>query len=100
MTTVDQTRPSTTENDFDADNMREKYRRERDKRIRADGNDQYIEVTGDFAHFVDDPYVQSGYEREPVFDDIDVLLIGGGAQTLLQNVLQTPLLSRRVPASL
>jgi hypothetical protein len=78
MTTADQTRPSTAENNFDADGMREKYRRERDKRIRADGNDQYIEVTGDFAHFVDDPYVQAGYEREPVLDDVDVLLIGGG----------------------
>jgi hypothetical protein len=78
MTTADQTRPSTTENNFDADSMREKYRRERDKRIRADGNDQYTEVTGDFAHFVDDPYVQPGYKREPVLDDVDVLLIGGG----------------------
>ena len=78
MTAVDQTQAKATENAFDADSMREKYRRERDKRIRADGNDQYIEVNGDFAHFVDDPYVQPGHTREPVFDEVDVLLIGGG----------------------
>ena len=39
---------------FDPDQLREKYREERDKRIRADGNDQYIEVTGDFSHYIDD----------------------------------------------
>ena len=78
MTTVDHSPASTTEDGFDADSMRDKYRRERDKRMRADGNDQYIEVTGGFAHFLDDPHVQPGYKREPVFDEVDVLLIGGG----------------------
>ena len=34
-----------TENfNFDPDQLREKYRQERDKRLRADGNDQYKEV--------------------------------------------------------
>ena len=37
---------------FDPDKLRDKYRRERDKRIRVDGNDQYIEVTGDFSHYI------------------------------------------------
>ena len=31
---------------FDPDALREKYRRERDKRVRTDGNAQYVEVTG------------------------------------------------------
>ena len=31
---------------FDPDALREKYRLERDKRIRPDGNDQYIETAG------------------------------------------------------
>ena len=39
--------------EFDPEALREKYRIERDKRLRADGNDQYIEVTGDFSHYVD-----------------------------------------------
>ena len=30
--------------DFDPDALREKYRAERDKRIRADGNDQYLRL--------------------------------------------------------
>ena len=63
---------------FDPDQLREKYRQERDKRIRSDGNDQYIEVTGDFSHYVDDPYVESGFERAPVTTEVEVLIIGGG----------------------
>jgi cation diffusion facilitator CzcD-associated flavoprotein CzcO len=55
----------------------EKYRLERDKRLRADGNEQYVEVTGRFAHYVDDPYVQAT-AREPVFDDVLVAFVGGG----------------------
>src|SRR5262245_29307881 len=67
---------------FDPDALREKYRAERDKRLREDGNDQYVEVTGDFAHFVDDPYVES-FERAPQFDEVDVVVIGGGFGGLL-----------------
>ena len=63
---------------FDPDQLREKYRKERDKRIRADGNDQYIEVTGDFSHYIDDPYVEPGFEREAINAEVEVLIIGGG----------------------
>ena len=42
---------------FDPDALRAKYREERDKRIRADGNEQYVEVRGDFSRYVDDPHV-------------------------------------------
>ena len=63
---------------FDPDQLREKYRQGRDKRIRSDGNDQYIEVTGDFSHYVDDPYVEPGFERAPVTTQVEVLIIGGG----------------------
>ena len=34
---------------FDPDALREKYREEREKRLRPDGNDQYVEVTGALA---------------------------------------------------
>ena len=44
--------------DFDPDELRDKYRRERDKRLRPEGNDQYVEIKGQFAHYVDDPYVE------------------------------------------
>ena len=63
---------------FDPDSMRERYRVEREKRLRADGNDQYIEVVGEFSRYIDDPYIESEIEREPVTDEVDVLLIGGG----------------------
>ena len=63
---------------FDPDQLRAKYRQERDKRIRPDGNDQYIEVTGAFSHYVDDPYVEPGLERAPVTTQVEVLIIGGG----------------------
>ena len=63
---------------FDPDAMRERYRVERDKRLRADGNAQYIEVVGEFAKYVDDPYIESKIEREPVTDEVDVVLVGGG----------------------
>lgn len=55
----------------------ERYRAERDKRLRPDGNDQYLEVTGRFAHYVDDPYVERT-ERDPLTDEVTVAFIGGG----------------------
>ena len=56
---------------FDPDKLRAKYREERDKRLRADGNEQYQEVVGDFTRYVDDPYVESGFTRAPVSDEIE-----------------------------
>jgi cyclohexanone monooxygenase len=68
---------------FDPDALRAKYRAERDKRLRADGNEQYREVRGELAHFVDDPYVAPGFTREPLSDEVQVLVIGGGFGGLL-----------------
>jgi cyclohexanone monooxygenase len=67
---------------FDPDALRDKYRAERDKRLRADGNDQYLEVAGDFAHYVADPYIER-VERAPLCDDVEVLVVGGGFGGLL-----------------
>src|SRR5262245_14340803 len=75
----------TTENSalaFDPDALRDKYRQERDKRVRQDGNAQYLEVTGKFAHFLEDPYV-APIDRAPLTDDVGVLVIGGGFAGLL-----------------
>ena len=68
---------------FDPDALREKYREERDKRLRPDANEQYVEVTGRFAQVVDDPYVEPGFSREPLKDEVDVVIIGGGFGGLL-----------------
>jgi cation diffusion facilitator CzcD-associated flavoprotein CzcO len=63
--------------DIDRDALRSKYRDERDKRLRPDGNEQYIEPTGRFAHYLDDPYTPV-VEREPLSDEVQVAFIGGG----------------------
>lgn len=66
------------------DETREKYRQERDKRVRSAGTDQYIFVDGEFARFAEDPYTPELVEREPVAEELDVLIVGagfGGLQT-------------------
>ena len=70
-------RPEHAELGFDPDALREKYGQERDKRLRKDGNAQYRDVSGDFARYLDDPYVEAGFTREALSDEIEVAIIGG-----------------------
>jgi cyclohexanone monooxygenase len=77
------TDPQPTAPGFDPDALREKYREEREKRIRPDGNEQYLETTREFSHFVDDLYAPPGVAREAIEDEVDVVLIGGGFGGLL-----------------
>jgi ribulose 1,5-bisphosphate synthetase/thiazole synthase len=44
--------------------------------------DQYVEVTADFSHYADDPYVQR-VDRDPVHDHVQVLIVGGGLGSLI-----------------
>src|SRR5215468_669694 len=71
--------------DFDPDSLKTKYLSERDKRLRTDGISQYIEVKAEFSHYVDDPYVEPGFTREPVFDDVEFTIIGGGFGGLMMG---------------
>ena len=71
---------------FDPGTLREKYRMERDKRIRSDGLEQYQPPTGDFTGYVDDPYVEPGFSREALTDEVEVAIIGGGFGGLLTGV--------------
>jgi cation diffusion facilitator CzcD-associated flavoprotein CzcO len=68
---------------FDPEALREKYRLERDKRIRTDGNEQYVEVSGEFSSYVEDPYVAGSDTRAPLSDEVDVIIVGGGFGGLL-----------------
>jgi cyclohexanone monooxygenase len=68
---------------FDPDELAARYRRERDKRLRADGNEQYVEIAGQFAHYLEDAYVAPGFTRAPLTDEVDVVVIGGGFGGLL-----------------
>ena len=70
--------------DFDPGELRERYRQERDKRIRTDGEAQYLEAASEFAHYADDdPYAEPGFEREPLDLDIEVAIIGAGFSGLM-----------------
>ncbi|MEQ8860486.1 MAG: NAD(P)/FAD-dependent oxidoreductase [Pseudomonadales bacterium] len=69
--------------DFDPAALKARYLAERDKRLRPDGNRQYVEVTAEFSRYVDDPYVEPGFVREPLFDEVEVAVIGGGFGGLL-----------------
>ena len=84
MASMENTENATPEDlGFDPEALRRKYRQERDKRIRSDGNEQYVEVTGEFSAYVDDPYIAGPEEREPLFDEVDVVVVGGGFGGLL-----------------
>jgi cation diffusion facilitator CzcD-associated flavoprotein CzcO len=62
--------------------LRRKYREERDKRLRPDGNAQYLRLSGQLAHYLEDPYTPRT-ERPPVTDHVTVAFIGGGFAGLL-----------------
>ena len=62
---------------IDREALRRRYREERDKRIRPEGKDQYIQPTGRFSSLLEDPYTPR-VERDPVHDEVTVALIGGG----------------------
>jgi cyclohexanone monooxygenase len=62
---------------FDPKALKAKYRTERDKRLRREGNEQYVEIKGRLAHYLDDPYV-APVTRAPITDETEVLIVGGG----------------------
>ncbi|MCO1659911.1 flavin-containing monooxygenase [Pseudonocardia humida] len=71
----------TSLSEFDQVGLRQKYREERDKRLRPDGNAQYLDVSGELAAFAADPYLASspgGRPRAPRIAEVDVLVLGGG----------------------
>ena len=66
---------------FDPKQLAERYRHERDRRVRADAESQFVAVENDspFANefLQDDPYCEP-LEREAITDERDVIIIGGG----------------------
>jgi len=71
--------------DFEPDALKKKYLAERDKRIRPDGISQYVEVKKEFSRYIEDPYVEPGFTRAPVSDDVEFTIIGGGFGGLLMG---------------
>ncbi|MCG8915786.1 NAD(P)/FAD-dependent oxidoreductase [Actinokineospora sp. PR83] len=68
---------------FDPDELRARYRAERDRRIRPEGNAQYRSADGDFGYYADDPYAETERDRGPLSDRVEVVLVGGGFGGLL-----------------
>ena len=68
---------------FDPGALREKYRFERDRRRRADGSAQYVRTMGKYAHYLDDPYADPNFTRDPITEDVEVIIMGGGFGGLL-----------------
>jgi cation diffusion facilitator CzcD-associated flavoprotein CzcO len=62
---------------LDKEALRRKYLEERNKRLRPDGSDQYVRLTGHFSHYLDDPYTPF-VDREPRTDHVTFTFIGGG----------------------
>ncbi len=67
---------------IDIDALKQKYAEERAKRLRPDGNAQYLQLKGQLAHYLEDPYTPL-VEREPKTDHVTVAFIGGGFAGLL-----------------
>ena len=65
---------------------RKRYQAERAKRVRSDGNAQYGELTGDFAEFDRDPFADPDYHRDPLNEEVEVLVIGCGFAGMLTAI--------------
>ena len=59
-----------------------KHAAERAKRLRPDGSDQYLRLSGKFAHMIEDPFTDR-VEREPHRDHVTFAFIGGGFAGLM-----------------
>ena len=66
--------------------LREKYRIEKEKRLRPDGLAQYAEIKGDFEEFDRDLYVEPGFTRDPIVEETEVLIVGGGFAGMLTAI--------------
>ncbi len=71
------------ETPMNAEELRRKYLKERDKRLRRNAESQYIEATGELEDFLDDPYIDAPLLRDAVEEKTDVVVIGGGFGGLL-----------------
>ncbi|CAL9271982.1 Baeyer-Villiger monooxygenase [Streptomyces sp. SudanB5_2050] len=58
--------------------LRRRYRVERERRVRPDGTRQYLAADAEYGYYADDPYAVATEAREPLRDDVDVAVVGGG----------------------
>ena len=65
---------------------RDRYQAERQKRLRKDGLAQFKELKGDYAEYDRDPFADSDFQRDPIVDDPEVIIVGGGFAGMLTAV--------------
>ncbi|ORY02189.1 hypothetical protein BCR34DRAFT_493325 [Clohesyomyces aquaticus] len=84
---------------FDPIHLQAKYAAERDKRLARDqGVEQYIVLDGHLSHYLKDPWVEPGFERDPIQEQVDVVIIGGGygAQSVAVRLIQAGIENFRI----
>ncbi|HTR57277.1 MAG TPA: NAD(P)-binding protein, partial [Casimicrobiaceae bacterium] len=67
----------TAKRPIDKEALLKKYRAERDKRLRADGNAQYKRLEDHYPEYAEDPYTPF-VERAPKTDHVTFAFVGGG----------------------
>ena len=65
---------------------RERYRREREKRIRPDGVAQFQDLSGDWPTSTATPSSTPDLTRDPVDEEVEVLVMGGGFAGMLTPI--------------
>lgn len=63
---------------LDIDAIEAKNREERAKRLNKRGLTQFREAKGELARFAVDPWAKDSGERQPVDEEVDVLIVGCG----------------------
>lgn len=78
--------PTQTPGDIDIPALREKYRLERERRYRSEGQKQYLRPkSGERGDTLVDPYLPVA-PRAPLSEEIDVAVLGGGFTGILAAV--------------
>ena len=76
-------KPTDTPGNVDIPALRERYRQERDKRLRPEGQKQYAKVREEFSDtYTADPHMPV-VPRDPVSEDLDVAILGAGWSGIL-----------------
>jgi hypothetical protein len=84
---------------FDPKALKERYLAERDRRLaRNEGVEQYTLLDGKLTHYLKDPWVEPGFTREPVKEETDVVVVGGGygAQVVAVRLIEAGIKDFRI----
>lgn len=84
---------------FDPAALKEKYLAERDRRLaRNAGTEQYTLLDGKLSHYLKDPWVEPGFTRDPIEEETDVVIVGGGygAQIVAVRLIESGVKNIRI----